>query len=199
MSHPSFQGPPPISLLRGINESVNCVSFTSGDSLIAGSINGNLRLLSLNSGKVILCGRSHESSVLSLIDLGNKMCSSSRDGKLKVWDLEREQFNQPMQTLDTGSMGFCNSSSDRKDPTSNIVVTPSFNDGESLLWDLRTSAIASKYNVDVSCGMITSLLLCSQSNNRGYESICDDSSTQQFVCMGSDDGSVSIFDVRVNR
>lgn len=181
--------PSHVLTLRGPDDIINCIKCLDGN-IITGSISGKLNLWNLNTKRLALSTQSHHQSILSLAQINNNcsnsLLSSSRDGDVKVWDIEN-LCNPSLSTFVTGAFHFCNISTDQDGLDKYCLITPSNNLSEVITWDLRASTKSLSFNIPDSCGMTTHLL---------YYSTSLVGST---VFVGSEDGSVSAFDLRNTR
>jgi len=196
-----MQSPSPVLTIRGPDDTINCLKCLDG-SIATGSICGNLHIWDLSTKRLTSSiSQAHRQSILSLIQVNDnkKLISSSRDGDVKVWDIENLQSPSALATFVTGAFHFCNISGDRSNDDNNSsssvgcldkygIVTPSNELSEVIMWDLRTSSRSSSFHLPSSCGMTTHLLY--------YSNLA---STFPSVFVGSEDGSVSIFDLRNTR
>ena len=105
-------------MLRGHEDSVNCVSFFSSDILASGSVDGELKIWSLRSRRAVSSVRAHAGSILSVNALhsSSSIISCGRDGLAKMWHIDSQSqssMDLPVATFKTGAKHFCNSSCDR--------------------------------------------------------------------------------------
>ena len=118
MSRGSTVSVRPETVLRGHEDSVNCVCFYSNDILASGSVDGVLKIWSLNSRRAVSSIGAHAGSILSVNSSysSSSVISCGRDGLAKMWDLDLQSLssvNSPVATFQTGAKHFCNSSCDR--------------------------------------------------------------------------------------
>lgn len=195
--------PSPVLTIRGPDDAINCL-LCLGERVATGSISGNLRVWDLKTKRLATpTVLAHQQSILSLGLIGINLISNSRDGDVKVWSMVDLQ-SSPLVTFLTGAYHFCNLSSDRSDenPDSYNLVTPSSDLSEIILWDLRTSVRSAVFRLPAECGMTTSLLYHSNLSRSAQQSgIHQDSSSasSSVVIVGSEDGSITLFDLRNTR
>ena len=108
----------PETVLRGHEDSVNCVSFYSDEILASGSVDGVLKVWSLNSRRAVSSIGAHAGSILSVNSSysSSSIISCGRDGLAKMWHIDSQSLssvNLPVATFQTGAKHFCNSSCDR--------------------------------------------------------------------------------------
>ena len=118
MSKGAVSAVKPETVLRGHKDSVNCIAFVSDEILSSGSMDGVLKLWSLNSRRALTSIDAHDSSILSVNSLlsSSSMLTCGRDGFSKLWRIDGESFSattSPYLSIDTGSRHFCNSTCDR--------------------------------------------------------------------------------------
>ena len=206
--------PQPSTVLRGHCDAVNSLCFIKLNNvndnplhLISGSSDGHINIWNIENRRIVKSFLAHSHSVLSVQyhHSSNRVITFGRDGLLKIWDIESmysvndiDQM-QALESYHTGSFQFCNAScnkySDDDNELCDLVITPSSNDGEILIWDIRTKNVVSTIKSDSygrNVGMVTSLLL--QSTTRK----CDDDtfSSDMNLLAGYEDGSLSNIDIR---
>lgn len=217
--------PNPVTVLRGHKEAVNCLSFINklkneneNELLLAsGSADGQLIIWNIESRKPLISLNAHKHSIISLNILPNNsssFASSSRDGTVKIWDtvkLNHNKFDAPITTLNTGAMHFCNSScaknklnDNNNSNYDNLIATPSGNESEILLWDIRISKAVASIPF-TGHGMLTSLHVnCSLNVDNNIDIV----NTPQHLnkdnveesnlnlLAGYEDGSMTLFDMK---
>ena len=82
--------PGPITVLRGHTEAVNAIKFMKDGQIVTGTIGGEMKIWSIESRREIRSVSAHMASILSIesIIAHERICSSSRDGLVKIWDKE---------------------------------------------------------------------------------------------------------------
>mmetsp|Transcript_28162 Transcript_28162/g.27010 ORF Transcript_28162/g.27010 Transcript_28162/m.27010 type:complete len:410 (+) Transcript_28162:142-1371(+) len=174
--------PRPQSVLRGHKDSVNTVSFLSGELLSSGSADGILKIWNINSHRTLVSIDAHKGkSILSVNILfqSSSLLTCGRDGFVKLWRLTEEsspKFDEPFLSFRTDARHFCNASCDRgylADPS--MLLTPSAEESEISIWDIRSAtkrvAVIKQNEKEKSGGlsddkgMVFSLLLQSQHSN----------------------------------
>ena len=118
MSRGSTVSVRPETVLRGHEDSVNCVSFLSSEILASGSVDGVLKIWSMYSRRAVSSIGAHDGSILSVNALysSSSIISCGRDGLAKMWQIDSQSqssMNSPVATFKTGAKHFCNSSCDR--------------------------------------------------------------------------------------
>jgi WD40 repeat protein len=223
------QSPDPITVLRGHKEAVNCLSFINklnidNDNinellLASGSSDGQLILWNIESRKPIISLSAHKHSIISLNILSNKsssFASSGRDGMVRIWDtmnLSNNKFDEPISTLNTGAFHFCNSSCAKNKLNNNnncdydnLIATPSGNESEILLWDIRISKAVAAIP-STGHGMLTSLQVNASTNiDDNIDSIANNTTnnlkkdnmqeSNLDLLAGYEDGSITLFDMK---
>lgn len=208
-----MQTPQPSTVLRGHVDAVNALCFfklnnIDADSplhLLSGSSDGYVNIWNVGSRKMVKSFLAHSHSVLSISyhKNSNKFITFGRDGILKTWDVENvcgvSDHTQALESYNTGSFQFCNATCNKYNDIiinefDDLIVTPSSNDGEILLWDMRTKNVISSIKSDSygrNVGMVTSLLL--QSTTTTYK---DTMLSNMNLLAGYEDGSLSYIDLK---
>jgi len=192
----SIPPPPPLFSLRGHDGAVNSLCYIGSENLVSGDVLGKVNIWNLEGRMVIAAlDEAHEHSVLSVNRLpgGESFATCSRDGTVKIWDLEtcHSGSKVPKLTLQTQARCFCNASTDFDTSSSgdkNLVLTAGSEESSVLLWDTRTSQVACHMNVSQEQGMVSSLLLVNTTS--GGASI---------ALVGCDDGSLTCVDLRLGQ
>lgn len=144
--------PGPVTVLRGHNDSVNSITFLSSSLFCSGGVDGVLKIWNLRTRRPILSFDGHSGeSILSLCPQygTDSVLSCGRDGFVKVWKVDNEAISrgncEAITSIHTGSRHFCNASWDRFPHSSdigsgtanNLVATPTSEESEIAIWDLR--------------------------------------------------------------
>ena len=108
----------PETVLRGHKDSVNCIAFISDEILSSGSLDGVLKLWSINSRRAVTSIDAHSASILSVNVLlsSSSILSCGRDGFARLWRIDHvcpSATSNPYLSVHTGSKHFCNSACDR--------------------------------------------------------------------------------------
>jgi len=203
----------PIAVLRGHTDSVNCLSFISDNLLASGSVDGTLKLwnISLRRPECNLIPHQNK-SVLSISPIlkDEKMVTFGRDGMIMIYDLNKLTV---VSMLKSGSFHFCNVSTDRNHNNNHIVISPSLNESEILIWDIRCSSSPVSLlspHPNAKAGMTGCLAYYSQNSmEEGYTSKKDDNEVveeksfsdflEDTIIVGYENGSIVCFDPRVNK
>ena len=195
--------PGPRTVLRGHSDIVTALHFLpcatagaeaeGGDTqqlLLSASCDGDIMLWDIGIQRhVLVLSGAHSGSVLSLSSLrhGNKSCvlSSSRDGTVKVWDLNRvssgecnndgylgfnttdngnnNDNNKPLVTLQTDARHFCNSATFSSpavaQQAAHTIATPSQEEGEVLLFDMCSAEKTATIRGPPTRGMVSAIAL----------------------------------------
>ena len=210
----------PISVLRGHTDSVNCLSFISDNLLASGSVDGTIKLwnISLRRPECNLIPHQNK-SVLSISPIlkDKKMVTFGRDGMIMIYDLDKLAV---VSMLKSGGFHFCNASTDRNHNNNHIVISPSLNEAEILIWDIRCSSspvslLSPHPNAKV--GMTGCLAYYSQNSmemeggqtskkdkeEEEEEEAVGEKSFLDFhmdtIIVGYENGSIVCFDPRVNK
>ena len=142
----------PDFVLRGHEQSVNCLLFLKDDSAIdgnvlcSGSTDGQIKVWNLSSRRSIASFKGHSNSVLSVFNIPSKphqFASSGKDGHVHLWDINRidSTSSVPIISLRNQSTHFCNSSTEKSlhnHACPNLIVTPAADASTVLVWDIRT-------------------------------------------------------------
>lgn len=209
--------PGPDFVLRGHNESVNALCFLSSNILSSGSGDGEIKLWNMGSRRTLatLVG-SKTSSIqsLSFIREKNIMLSCSRDGYVNVWDASRCQSETSIESTLSfycGAVHFCNACSDRSQEDSNTIITPSREESQIIIWDLRVGSgqgngeekggVKSKavgcIDTNDSYGMLTALHYNSKLSPAIDTSKVENCSGSLFA--GFESGNITSYDLRTRR
>lgn len=182
---------------RGHSNPVNCVHFFDFNRLIlSGDSTGSLKIWEICSRRCLATVVAHDDSILSLCALNkSNFVSSSKDGKIKIWDLDIKPRIYST-SLESGSVGFCNIAVDSNNHQSRwntTIFSPSSDSSTAMLWDvresqkpakiLRTSSVLSKNH-----GMITAL--------RFHSNFSHPLLSGPTLLCGFEDGSLVFFDLR---
>ena len=210
------KAPLPCTVLRGHNDAINALCFVKFNNvndnplhLLSGSGDGYINLWNIETRRLLKSFLAHNHSILSLQyhKNSNKVITFSRDGMLKTWDIEivfaTNDNKQSLESYSTGSCHFCNASCNNNTVEENdainvyndLIITPSRNDGEILIWDLRSKNLVSNIKSDSysrNVGMVTSLLL--QSTSKCNNNIV--TSVDMNLFAGYEDGSLSHIDLK---
>jgi WD40 repeat protein len=207
------QAPLPATVLRGHNDAINALCFIKLHDnplhLLSGSSDGYINLWNIETRRLVKTFLGHNHSILSIQyhKNNNKVITFGRDGILKIWDIEilfaSSDTTQPLESYSTGSFQFCNATcnkntveeNDAINIYNNLIMTPSMNDGEILIWDMRSRNLVSSIKSDSygrNVGMVTSLLL--QSTSKCINNNITSASINLFA--GYEDGSLSYIDLK---
>ena len=151
----------PVFVLRD-SDSVNSILYTNSQLLSTGTLNGSLNTWSLDTQRKVLSLKAHEASIQSLShhSFNNTIGTSSRDGSFKLWSMESQTSQEPVLQIRTNAFHFCNTSIDHSGQNPYLICTPSLNEADALIWDLRAPNLpALTLSLLPSCGMATSLYL----------------------------------------
>jgi len=157
--------------------------FDTPNHLASGSADGRIMVWNLRSRSSVESFLAHDAPVLSLNLLPNepeKFVTFGRDGFAKLWDLHNIS-DSPLASMMTGSHQFCNAStldacSGRSNNITSVLATPSDNDGEILLWDLRSRERIRSINSEIigikvkSSGGSRGMVTCIKLSSRGFSS-----------------------------
>jgi WD40 repeat protein len=204
--------PCPVTVLRGHKEAVNCVAFLSEDCLSSGALDGQVKVWDLTSRRAQASWDAHRGhSVLSVCSMSTRksVVSCGRDGYVRIWDVTQLANNNSTDTalssLQTGSRHFCNACGDSSQIDPDTVVTPSSEESDVLIWDLRTGKREAAIKGNEGRGMLSSLVLRSiavgneADINLGAHDADAGGGLVEYNAMlvaGYEDGSICCYDLR---
>ncbi|KAI9921236.1 hypothetical protein PsorP6_002655 [Peronosclerospora sorghi] len=149
----STQAPVPLSVLRGHDAPVNCVSFLSASSIISGAGDGVMKIWNLRTRRELTtnvsahsrAGVLHVAALRAADGSRQKFVSQGRDGFVKLWD--EETFNRranPLAKFYCGSFSFTKFATLRwpsEDAgSSNLILSPTDVDNKLVIYDIRSDS-----------------------------------------------------------
>ena len=204
--------PCPVTVLRGHTEAVNCVGFLSTGHLGSGALDGQVKVWDLTSRRAQASWIAHSGqSVLSVCSMSirKSVVTCGRDGYVRIWDTTQLGNNNSTETaltsLQTGSRHFCNACGDISQINPDTVVTPSSEESDVLVWDLRTGNREATIKGNEGRGMLSSLVM--RSMVTGNDADIDHSAEHAgigalpavhnaMIVAGYEDGSICCYDTR---
>lgn len=94
----------PAAILRSHNGGIYSLCFTSRRHLLSGNLSGEVCLWDLQDQRPVTAWKVSSQSVLSVQTLKGGCLSQSKDGRVKLWDLETQQLRWEVAT---DSCSFC--------------------------------------------------------------------------------------------
>eukprot|EP01038_Epipyxis_sp_PR26KG_P007733 gene7733-10508_t len=129
----------PFKVLKHNNNPINAIAFSKNSNLLSGDTDGVLLLWNLNLNRLSIPPIvAHTNSILT-VDMvqEDKFLSLGRDGYCNIWDVDSlNAKSNPIVKIESGSNHFCNACVIQA-LGSNIIITPSGDPSQVLLWDVR--------------------------------------------------------------
>ncbi|KAI5088110.1 guanine nucleotide-binding protein subunit beta-like protein 1 [Silurus meridionalis] len=184
--------PDPVFTLRGSAASVNTLHFHCAEPglplLYSGSGKGLVHVWNLNTRRAesVLDGHAGASVIwVSTVRSTNTFLSHGRDMKVCVWDLH-EGRRTVVQSLYTGSVGFCQCFLLEADGSKTLLALPGENMAEIKVRELGNQTLTCSLIPDDNHGMLMCMKMWQ-------------SDTGPLLCAGYEDGSLLIWDVSYRR
>ncbi|KAI5613364.1 guanine nucleotide-binding protein subunit beta-like protein 1 [Silurus asotus] len=184
--------PDPVFTLRGSAASVNTLHFHCAEPglplLYSGSGKGLVHVWNLNTRRAesVLDGHAGASVIwVSTVRSTNTFLSHGRDMKVCVWDLH-EGRKTVVQSLYTGSVGFCQCFLLEADGSKTLLALPGENMAEIKVTELANQTLTCSLIPDDNHGMLMCIKMWQ-------------SDTGPLLCAGYEDGSLLLWDVSYRR
>ena len=186
------QSPGPDYVLRGHRQAVNSIKFLDSQRLASGSLDGSLKLWSLEVRRAtVSINNAHTDSITAVRRLGQDMIATSgRDGFVKVWNMAASEVAVPSCAFATGSRHFCPCATVESGSHPNLILAPSAEDSNILLIDIRAKVPQLRLRGPDGLGMVTSLAIDTSPPPS------TPSSTPLVATLGFESGSILMVDLR---